>query len=91
MLFVYFKNLFTFYFLAVLGLCCCVGFTLAVASGGCSLVAVPMLLIAVVSLGTRAQLLHSMWDIPGLRIEPVSHALAGGFFTTEPPGKPTFY
>ena len=29
-----------------------------------------------------------MWDLPASGIEPVSHALAGGFFTTEPPGKP---
>ena len=29
-----------------------------------------------------------MWDLPGPGIEPVSPALAGGFFTTEPPGKP---
>ena len=28
------------------------------------------------------------WDIPDLGIEPVSPALAGGFFTTEPFGKP---
>ena len=27
-------------------------------------------------------------DFPNLGIEPVSPALAGGFFTTEPPGKP---
>ena len=27
-------------------------------------------------------------DLPNPRIEPVSPALAGGFFTTEPPGKP---
>ena len=33
-------------------------------------------------------LLCSMWDHPGSRIEPVSPALAGGFFTTELPGKP---
>ena len=26
-----------------------------------------------------------MWDLPGPGIEPVSPALAGGFFTTEPP------
>ena len=26
-------------------------------------------------------------DLPNPRIEPVSLALAGGFFTTEPPGK----
>ena len=29
-----------------------------------------------------------MWDPPGSGIELVSPALAGGFFTTEPPGKP---
>ena len=29
-----------------------------------------------------------MWDLPGPGIEPVSPALAGGFFTTEPLGKP---
>ena len=47
--------------LAVLGLHCCVGFSLVVASRGCSLIAVCGLLIAVVSLvaehgrqGTRA-------------------------------------
>ena len=34
-----------------------------------------------------AQLLHSMWDLPGPGIEPVLPALAGGFLTTAPPGK----
>ena len=29
-------------------------------------------------------------DLPNPRIEPGSPALAGGFFTTEPPGKPNF-
>ena len=29
-----------------------------------------------------------MWDLPTPGIEPVSPALASGFFTTEPPGKP---
>ena len=28
-----------------------------------------------------------MWDLPGPGLEPVSPALAGGFFTTVPPGK----
>ena len=28
-----------------------------------------------------------MWDLPRPRMEPVSPALAGKFFTTEPPGK----
>ena len=36
-----------------------------------------------------AQLLWDMWDLPRLGIKPVSPALAGGFFTTEPPGKPS--
>ena len=27
-------------------------------------------------------------DLPDLGIKPMSPALAGGFFTTEPPGKP---
>ena len=26
-----------------------------------------------------------MWDLPGSGIEPTALALAGGFFTTEPP------
>ena len=29
-----------------------------------------------------------MWDLPGPGVEPMSPALAGGFFTTEPRGKP---
>ena len=29
-----------------------------------------------------------MWDLPGPGLEPVSPALAGGFLTTVPPGKP---
>ena len=28
-----------------------------------------------------------MWDLPRSGIEPMSPALAGGLFTTEPPGK----
>ena len=30
-------------------------------------------------------------DLPNLGIEPASPALAGGFFTAEPPGKPTHH
>ena len=41
------------------------------------------------SCGTGAQLLGGMWDPPRLGIESMSPALVGGFFTTEPPGKPT--
>ena len=40
------------------------------------------------SCGTWAWLLQSMWDIPRPAIKPMSLALAGGFFTIEPPGKP---
>ena len=29
-----------------------------------------------------------MWDLPGSGLKPKSPALAGGFLTTEPPGKP---
>ena len=35
--------------------------------------------------------LHGMWDLPGPGLEPVSPALAGGFSTTAPPGKPVFF
>ena len=40
------------------------------------------------SRGSRAQLLRGMWDLPRPGPEPVSPALAGGFSTTAPPGKP---
>ena len=38
--------------------------------------------------GSRAQLLHSMWDLPRPGLEPVCPALAGRLSTTAPPGKP---
>ena len=31
--------------------------------------------------------LWAVWDLPGPGIEPMSPALVGGFFTTDPPGK----
>ena len=40
------------------------------------------------SCGLRAQLLRGMWYLPRPGLEPVSPALAGGFSTTAPPGKP---
>ena len=40
------------------------------------------------SCGAWPQLLHGLWDPPGLVIEPVPPALAGGFLTTEQSGKP---
>ena len=41
--------------------------------------------------GSRAQLLHGMWDLPRPGLEPMSPALAGSFPTTAPPGKPRNY
>ena len=41
--------------------------------------------------GSRAQLLHGMWDLPRSGLKPVSPALAGGFLTTVPPGKPYIF
>ena len=41
------------------------------------------------SRGTQAQLPHGMWDLPIPGMEPMFAALAGGFFTTEPQGKPS--
>ena len=43
------------------------------------------------SCGTWAQLLRSMWDLPGPGMEPMSPALPGGFLTTVPPGKSRLY
>ena len=78
------------------------GLSLVAASRGCSLAAVHRLIIGngfsccgapalehagCSSCGTQASLLPSIWNFPGLRIEPVSPALAGGFLTTGPPGK----
>ena len=37
--------------------------------------------------GSWAWLFHSLWNLPGSGIEPVSPALAGEFLTTEPSGK----
>ena len=91
--------LFIYWFLAVLALGCCAGFSPVARSGACAVV-VYRLLIAVAclvadsglwstgSVSVVAQLLCSLWDLPGSGIEPVSPALAGRLFTTEPPGKP---
>ena len=40
------------------------------------------------SCGSQASLLRGMWDLPRPGLKPVSPALAGGFLTTAPPGKP---
>ena len=40
------------------------------------------------SCSTWAWFSHGMWNLLRSGIKPMSPALAGGFFTTEPPGKP---
>ena len=40
------------------------------------------------SCGARVYLLRGMWDLRRPGLEPMSPALAGGFLTTAPPGKP---
>lgn len=92
---------FLFFSLAMLGLHCLAGFSLVVAGGGHSLVAVHRPLTAVASLAveqrhsgfrscsTRAQqpwLPLGMWDLPKPGI--MSPALAARFFITDPPRKP---
>ena len=37
----------------------------------------------------QAYLLHRMWDLPKPVLKPVSPALEGGFFITEPPEEPS--
>ena len=39
------------------------------------------------SCGSQAWLLQGTWSLPGPGIQPVFPALAGGFLTTEPPGR----
>ena len=36
----------------------------------------------------KLKLLRGMWNLLGSGVEPVTPALAGRSFTTEPPGKP---
>ena len=51
-----------------------------------SVVVVPRLVVA-----QALSCPERMWDLPGSGMEPKSPALAGGFFTMEPPGKPKFH
>ena len=80
-------------FLAALSLRCCVGFFLVVASGAALQLQWLLLWSAgseacwVSTCGTWTQLLCDTWDLPRPGVKPVSPALAGGFSTTELPGK----
>ena len=90
-----------FFILAVLGLHCSAGFSLVEVGGGYSPAAGPGRPSAVASLagerglwarGLGSRLCSAGFAAPQhvgyLRIEPMSPALVGRFFTSEPPGKP---
>ena len=98
----FFKYLFIYLFLAVLGLRFCARAFSSCGKRGPLFIAVHGPLTIVASLvaehrlqthrlsncGSRAQLLRGTWDLPRPGLEPVSPALAGRFSTTAPPGKP---
>lgn len=88
-------------FLAVLGLHCCAGSSLAAAQGlltvGASRCGAWALRLSSFSSCGSGALEHRAWrlrcsvacgDLPSPGIKPLPPALAGKFFTTEPPGKP---
>ena len=93
---------FIYLFLAALGLHCCMWVFSSCGEWGLLFVAAHGLLIAVASLvvvvdsrctgfsscGTRPWFLRGMWNLPGPGLKPMFPALAGGFLTTVPPGKP---
>ena len=97
-----FMGFFLNLFLGVLGLCFCARAFSSCGKRGPLFIAVRRPLTVAASLvaehrlqtcrlsscGSRAQLLHGMWDLPRPGLEPVSPALAGRFSTTAPPGKP---
>ena len=72
-------------FLAIRGLCCSAR---ASHCGGFFCCGAWALENRLNSCGMRAELLHSMWDLPQIWDWNHVSALAGEFFTTEPPGKP---
>ena len=96
-------NLFIYLFMAVLGLCFCARAFSSCGKRGPLFIIVRGPLTVAASLvaehrlqtrrlsscGSRAQLLRGMWDLPRPGLKPVSPALAGGFSTTAPPGKPS--
>ena len=92
----FFLKIFIDLFLAVLGLQCWAGFPGCRRVGGSySLSVVPSHVLApgcrahgLSSCSTQDLLPCDMWDVPRTGIEPVSPALASGFLTMGPPGKP---
>ena len=106
-LFFKFKLTFIYLFTAVLGLRFCARAFSSCGKRGPLLIAVrgPLTIAAspvaehrlqtcrLSNCGSRAQLLHGMWDPPRPGLKPVSPALTGRLSTTAPPGKPclSFY
>ena len=100
--FFFFKYLFIYLFMAVLGLRFCARAFSSCGERGPLFIAVrgPLTVAAspveeqrlqtlrLSSCGSRAQLLRGTWDLPRPGLEPVSPALAGRVSTTAPPGKP---
>ena len=100
--FLFLKKKFIYLFLAVLGLRFCARAFSRCSERGPLFIAVrgPLAIAASLvaehrlqtrrlsSCGSQAQLLRGIWDLPRPGLEPVSPALAGGFSTTAPPGKP---
>ena len=100
--FSFFLSFFIYLFMAVLGLRFCARAFSSCGKRGPLFIAVRGPLTIAASLvaehklqtrrlsncGSRAKPLRGMWDLPRPRLEPVSPALAGGFSTTAPPGKP---
>ena len=98
----FFKYLFIYLFMAVLGLCFCARAFSSCGKPGPLFIAVHGPLTIAASLvaehrlqtrrlsncGSRAQLLRGTWDLPRPGLEPVSPALAGRLSTIAPPGKP---
>ena len=64
------------------GLSCC-------RAQGAVLLALGLLEHRLSTCASKAYFLHVRWDLPRPGINPMSLAFAGGFFTTEPPGKPS--
>ena len=95
-----FKNNFIYLFVAVPGLCCWAGFSLGTGAAFCLRVRAfhcsGFSCCGARALGIRfsnqrtgsAVVERGLWDLPRPGVEPMSPALAGGFFTTEPPGTP---
>ena len=63
-------------------------YILLLQSTGCRHMGSVVVVLRLQSIGSIVVAHLSMWDPPGPGIEPVSPALVGGFFTTEPPGNP---